>query len=85
MTERVSLALARRIALAALGFGRPRPAAVGSRDLGRTVARLGLHQIDSVNVLVRAPYLPAYSRLGPYDRGLIDRAAWGPRREKEGK
>jgi uncharacterized protein YcaQ len=82
MTERVSLALARRIVLAAQGFGRARPGAAASRDLGRTVARLGLHQIDSVNVLVRAHYLPAFSRLGVYDRALIDRAAWGPRRER---
>ncbi|MGZ8285753.1 MAG: winged helix-turn-helix domain-containing protein [Allosphingosinicella sp.] len=82
MTERVSPASARRIALAAQGFGRPRPEAVSPRDLRRTVARLGLHQIDSVNVLVRAHYLPAFSRLGSYDRGLIDRAAWGPKRER---
>src|SRR5215210_259782 len=82
MTERVSLALARRIALAAQGFGRARPENAGPRDLARTVARLGLHQIDSVNVLVRAHYLPAFSRLGAYDRTLLDRAAWGPRRER---
>lgn len=82
MSERVSLASARRIALAAQGFGRPVPEAAAPRDLRRTVARLGLHQIDSVNVLVRAHYLPAFSRIGPYDRGLIDRAAWGPRRER---
>jgi uncharacterized protein YcaQ len=82
MTERVSLALARRIALAAQGFGRVRPGQVGRRDLGRTLGRLRLHQIDSVNVLVRAHYLPAFSRLGSYDRGLIDRAAWGPKRER---
>jgi len=82
VTERVSPALARRIALAAQGFGRARPEAAGPRDLRRTVGRLGLHQIDSVNVLVRAHYLPAFSRLGAYDRGLIDRAAWGPKRER---
>jgi uncharacterized protein YcaQ len=78
----VSLASARRIALAAQGFGRPRPEPVSPGDLRRTVERLGLHQIDSVNVLVRAHYLPAFSRLGVYDRGLIDRSAWGSRRER---
>lgn len=78
----MSLALARRVALAAQGFGLKRPAPAGPRDLARTIRRLGLHQIDSVNVLVRAHYLPAFSRLGSYDRSLIDRAAWGPRRER---
>jgi uncharacterized protein YcaQ len=82
MTEQLSLAQARRIALAAQGFGRERPRRPGSRDLRRTVAALGLHQIDSVNVLVRAHYLPAFARLGSYDRGLIDRDAWGPGRER---
>ena len=79
----LSAAEARRIALAAQGFGRKRPEdGVKAGALAGTLGRLHLHQVDSVNVLVRAHYLPAFSRLGAYDRKLLDAAAWGTRRER---
>jgi uncharacterized protein YcaQ len=73
---RLSLDDARRAALSAGGFGRPRPAIPpGTRALGDVVRRLGAVQIDSVNVLSRAQYLPFFSRLGPYERNLLDAAS----------
>ncbi|WP_223691046.1 winged helix-turn-helix domain-containing protein [Leifsonia poae] len=73
MFEKVSPALARRIALGAQGFGRPRPAVVGTRQLNGLIDRLNLLQIDSVNVFERSHYLPAFARLGAYDKTLLDR------------
>jgi hypothetical protein len=82
VTETLSAGAARGIALAAQGLSGPRPRGrVEQRQLMKLLARLHLHQIDSVNVLARAHYLPAFSRLGPYPREALDAAAWAkPRR-----
>lgn len=82
MSERISLRLARRIALAAQGFGGERPKPALSRGhLRRTIERLGLLQIDSVSAVVRAHYMPLFSRLGPYPLAWLDEAA-GPGRRR---
>jgi uncharacterized protein YcaQ len=77
---KLSLAQARRIALAAQGFHEARPEASGARQIARVLQRSHLLQIDSVNVLVRAHYMPLFSRLGAYERELLDRSAYHPRK-----
>ena len=80
--ERISLPAARRIALAAQGFGSKRPPQPGKAHIRGVLNRVHLYQIDSVNVLIRAHYLPSFSRLGSYDRTDFDRVAWGTKRER---
>ena len=73
MKELLSTAEARRIALAAQGFARPRPASAGTRQLNLAMTRMATLQIDSVNVFARSHYMPLFSRLGPYDGSALDR------------
>lgn len=79
MIDSVSAAQVRRIALAAQGFGRAHPDAVGTRQLNLAIERIGLLQLDSVNVFERSHYLPVYARLGSYDKPLLDRLTFTQR------
>jgi uncharacterized protein len=80
--ETIRKAEARRIALAAQGFGVPKlERSVTMRDVQAVTNRLAQFQIDSINVVTRAQFMPLFSRLGPYDPVLLERAAYrSPRR-----
>jgi uncharacterized protein YcaQ len=77
MKETLTAAAARRMALAAQGFAQQRPAGEPTRRHLRTMlGQVQVLQLDSVNVAVRAHYMPLFSRLGPYQLSLVDDAAW---------
>jgi len=75
----LSAAQARRIALAAQGFGAAPPASTGIRQLRSLMGRLNLLQLDSVNVYERSHYLPVFARLGHYDKADLDRLTFSRR------
>jgi hypothetical protein len=80
LVERLSAAQARRVALAAQGFGRARPGGrLDRRHLRWLFDHVGVVQIDSVSALVRSHYLPGWSRLGAYARPALDAAAYSRR------
>ena len=70
--EALSAAEVRRIAIAAQGLAEPRPAGrIDRRHVRRVFDRVGLIQVDSVNVLVRSQELPVFARLGPHPRSIL--------------
>lgn len=72
----VPISEARRLALTAQGFAEPRPKRVDAARLARALRALGVLQLDFVNVLIPAHYLIAFSRVGPFDRQLLDEVVY---------
>ncbi len=77
--QTLSAGQARRLALAAQGLGKRPEGAASRRALLALIGRLGVLQLDSVNVVSRSHYLPLFSRVGDYDRALLEDLAWGKR------
>ena len=78
----LSLAEARRIILAAQGFANRHPRQITRRHLASVIRTIGMVQIDSVNILKRAHYVPLFSRLGVYDSQLLDKLTYSRRHQQ---
>ncbi|WP_159450157.1 winged helix-turn-helix domain-containing protein [Demequina sp. NBRC 110056] len=77
-SETLSAAQARRIFLNAQGLARRRPSRrVRERDFAAYLELQGVLQLDTVNILARAHYLPVFSRYGAYSTGALDQFLWG--------
>ncbi|MFI6999370.1 winged helix-turn-helix domain-containing protein [Nocardia sp. NPDC050175] len=74
--RKISVGVARRVALAAQGFAARKPVRTTRRSVLGVVEKTQLLQLDSVSAVVRAHYAPVFSRIGAYDRSLVDEAAW---------
>ncbi|MFF3223210.1 winged helix-turn-helix domain-containing protein [Nocardia suismassiliense] len=74
--RKISAGVARRVALAAQGFAARKPVRATRRSVLGVVEKTQLLQLDSVSAVVRAHYAPVFSRIGAYDRALLDEAAW---------
>ena len=73
--DELTIVEARSLALAAQGFDKPRSKSKSSTaDAVEVIKKLGVIQIDSVNVLVRSQELPLFARLGDHDRNAINKA-----------
>lgn len=84
-SQRISLKSARRLALTAQGFSGAQPAAGKTtrwQALSKVIDGLNLLQIDSVNVLSRSHYLPLFSRLGAYDKAVLDKHTLAPKNRR---
>lgn len=81
-SKKLSLEEARRAILYAQGFGNRHTTQVTHRHLHTISKRIGMLQIDSVNVLMRAHYLPIFSRLGPYPINLLDEISYSKKRRR---
>ncbi len=78
----LSLDEARRVVLRAQGFGDRSSRRLTRRHLLAASKRIGMLQIDSVNVLMRAHYFPLFSRLGAYPVNLLDEASYSRKRRR---